>query len=97
MLGSKLLNKKKSKSKIFLKFEKIFKSFEEFYSDTLKLLDKKPKTIVWFMIFVVAFAGISFYSFTPKTLLEKNPDRGVYLVFGKTDESSSFEYTVDKC
>ena len=46
-------------------------------------------------IFVVALAGFLF-SFTPKTLLEKNPDRGVYLVFGKTDESSSFEYTVDK-
>ena len=47
------------------------------------------------MVFVVALAGFLF-SFTPKTLLEKNPDRGVYLVFGKTDESSSFEYTVDK-
>ncbi len=29
-------------------------------------------------------------------MLERDPDRGVYLVFGKTDESSSFEYTVDK-
>ena len=95
MLGSKLLSKKKSKSKIILKFEKLFKSFEDFYSDTLGYWIKKPKTIIWFMVFVVIFAGFLF-KITPKTLLEKDPDRGVYLVFGKTDESSSFEYTVDK-
>ena len=94
MLGSKLLSKKKSKSKIILKFEKLFKSFEDFYSDTLGYWIKKPKTIIWFMVFVVIFAGFLF-KITPKTLLEKDPDRGVYLVFGKTDESSSFEYTVD--
>ena len=47
------------------------------------------------MVFVVIFAAFLF-KITPKTLLERNPDRGVYLVFGKTDESSSFEYTVDK-
>ena len=85
MLGSKLLNKKKSKSKIVLKFERIFNSFEEFYSDTLGYWIKKPKTIVWFMIFVVGLA-VFLFSFTPKTLLEQNPDRGVYLVFGQTDE-----------
>ena len=76
-------------------FKKLFKSFEEFYSDTLNYWIKKPKTIIWFMIFVIAFAGFLF-KITPKTLLEKDPDRGVYLVFGKTDESSSFQYTVDK-
>ena len=95
MLGSKLLSKNKSRSKIVLKFEKLFKSFEEFYSDTLGYWIKKPKTIIWFMIFVIAFASFLF-KITPKTLLEKDPDRGVYLVFGKTDESSSFQYTVDK-
>ena len=47
------------------------------------------------MFFVVALA-IFLFKITPKTLLERDPDRGVYLVFGKTDESSSFEYTVDK-
>ena len=41
MLGSKLLNRKKSKSKIVLRFEGIFKSFEEFYSDTLNYWIKK--------------------------------------------------------
>ena len=95
MLGSKLLNKKKSKSKIVLKFEKLFDYFGEFYFETLNYWIKRPKTIVWFMFFVVTFAAFLF-KITPKTLLEKNPDRGVYLVFGKTDESSSFEYTVDK-
>jgi hydrophobe/amphiphile efflux-1 (HAE1) family protein len=91
MLGSKLLNKKKSKSKIVLKFE----SFGNFYFETLNYWIKKPKVIIWFMVFVVAFATLLF-KITPKTLLERDPDRGVYLVFGKTDESSSFEYTVDK-
>ena len=95
MLGSKLLSKKKSKSKIILKFEKLFKSFEAFYSETLSYWIQKPKTIIWFMVFVIALAGVLF-KITPKTLLEKNPDRGVYIVFGKTDESSSFEYTLDK-
>ena len=47
------------------------------------------------MIFVVALL-LFFSKITLKTLLERDPDRGVYLVFGKTDESSSFEYTVDK-
>ena len=70
MLGSKLLNKKKSKSKIVLKFEKLFNSFEEFYSETLNYWIKKPKTIIWFMIFVVIFAAFLF-KITPKTLLRK--------------------------
>ena len=60
MLGSKLLNKKKSKSKIVLKFERLFDSFGQFYSETLNYWIKRPKTIVWFMIFVVIFAGLSF-------------------------------------
>ena len=95
MLGSKLLSKQKSRSKIVLKFEKLFKSFESFYSETLNYWIKRPKTIIWFMIFVVAFASFLF-KITPKTLLEENPDRGYYLIVGQTDESSSFEYTVDK-
>ncbi len=95
MLGSKLLSKNTNKTKIVLKFEKIFKSFETFYSETLNYWMEKPKTIIWFMIFVIFLSGFLF-KITPKTLLEKDPDRGVYLVFGKTDESSSFEYTVDK-
>ena len=95
MLGSKLLSKQKSRSKIVLKFEKLFKSLESFYSETLNYWIKRPKTIIWFMIFVVAFASFLF-KITPKTLLEENPDRGYYLIVGQTDESSSFEYTVDK-
>ena len=95
MLGSKLLSKKTNRAGIVLKFEKFFKSFESFYSETLDYWIEKPKTIVWFMVFVVLLSGVLF-KITPKTLLEKDPDRGVYLVFGKTDESSSFEYTVDK-
>ena len=95
MLGSKLLSRKTNKAGIVLKFEKFFKSFESFYSETLDYWIQKPKTIVWFMVFVVLLSGVLF-KITPKTLLEKDPDRGVYLVFGKTDESSSFEYTVDK-
>ena len=95
MLASKLLNTKKSKKKFILRFEKIFDTFGQFYYETLNYWIKKPKIIIWFMIFVVLLAS-ALFKFTPKTLLEKNPDRGVYLVFGKTDESSSFEYTVNK-
>ena len=95
MLGSKLLGKKHTKSNLILRFEKLFKSFEIFYSETLGYWIQRPKTIIWFMVFVLVLASVLF-KITPKTLLEKNPDRGVYLVFGKTDESSSFEYTVNK-
>ena len=95
MLSSKLLNKTTNKSRIVLKFEKFFKSFEDFYSETLSYWIQKPKTIIWFMVFVILLAA-GLFKITPKTLLEKDPDRGVYLVFGKTDESSSFEYTVNK-
>ena len=95
MLASKLLNTKKTNKKIILKFEKIFDNFGQFYYETLNYWIKKPKIIIWFMIFVVVVTA-ALFKFTPKTLLERNPDRGVYLVFGKTDESSSFEYTVDK-
>jgi len=95
MLSSKLLSKTTNKSRIVLKFEKFFKSFEDFYSETLGYWIQKPKTIIWFMVFVILLAAVLF-KITPKTLLEKDPDRGVYLVFGKTDESSSFEYTVNK-
>ena len=95
MLGSKLLSRKHVKSNLVLRFERLFKSFESFYSESLNYWIQRPKTIIWFMIFVLVIASVLF-KITPKTLLEKNPDRGVYLVFGKTDESSSFEYTVNK-
>ena len=95
MLGSKLLDKKNLNQKLFYDLKKYLNPLKNFTRIHLNYWIKKPKTIVWFMVFVVALAGFLF-SFTPKTLLEKNPDRGVYLVFGKTDESSSFEYTVDK-
>ena len=59
------------------------------------ILDKETKDYNLVYGFVVTFAAFLF-KITPKTLLERNPDRGVYLVLEKTDESSSFEYTVDK-
>ena len=95
MLGSKFLSKNTKKTKIVLKFEKYFKSFSEFYAENLNYWINKPKTVVGFMVFVVVLSFV-LYQITPKTLLEKNPDRGVYLVFGKTDESSSFQYTANK-
>ena len=64
MLGSKLLNKNKSKSKIVLKFEKFFDYFGGFYYETLNYWIKKPKTIVWFMIFVVIFCWITVQNYT---------------------------------
>ena len=46
------------------------------------------------MVFVV-IASTLLFSFSKKELLPQE-DRGVYLVIGKTDEGSSFQYTADK-
>ena len=94
MLGSKFLNKNTKKSKIVLKFEKYYKSFLEFYSETLNYWINKQKLIIGFMFFVV-IASVLLFNFSPKELLPQE-DRGVYLVIGKTDEGSSFQYTADK-
>jgi len=94
MLGSKFLNKNTKKSRIVLKFEKYYKSFLDFYSETLDYWINKQKIIVGFMFFVV-LASVLLFNFSAKELLPKE-DRGVYLVIGKTDEGSSFQYTADK-
>ena len=94
MLGSKFLNKNTKKSKIVLKFEKYYKSFLEFYSETLNYWINKQKLIIGFMFFVV-IGSVLLFNFSPKELLPQE-DRGVYLVIGKTDEGSSFQYTADK-
>ncbi len=94
MLGSKFLNKNTKKSKIVLKFEKYYKSFLEFYSETLNYWINKQKLIVGFMCFVV-ISSVLLFNFSKKELLPQE-DRGVYLVIGKTDEGSSFQYTADK-
>ena len=94
MLGSKFLNKNTKKSKIVLKFEKFYKSFLEFYSETLNYWINKQKLIIGFMFFIV-IASILLFNFSTKELLPQE-DRGVYLVIGKTDEGSSFQYTADK-
>ena len=94
MLGSKFLNKNTRKSKIVSKFEKYYKSFLEFYSETLSYWINKKKLIIGFMFFVVV-TSVLLFNFAPKELLPQE-DRGVYLVIGKTDEGSSFQYTADK-
>jgi len=94
MLGSKFLNKNTKKSKIVLKFEQYYKSFLEFYSETLNYWINKQKLIIGFMFFVV-MASVLLFNFAPKELLPQE-DRGVYLVIGKTDEGSSFQYTANK-
>jgi len=94
MLGSKFLNKNTKKTKIVLKFEKYYKSFLEFYSETLNYWINKQKLIIGFMFFVVV-ASVLLFNFAPKELLPQE-DRGVYLIIGKTDEGSSFQYTADK-
>ena len=94
MLGSKFLKKNTKQSKIVLKFEKYYKSFLEFYSETLNYWINKQKIIIAFMVFVV-IASTLLFNFSKKELLPQE-DRGVYLVIGKTDEGSSFQYTADK-
>ena len=94
MLGSKFLSKNTKKTKIILKFEKYYKSFLEFYSGTLNYWITKDKLIISFMFSIVVLS-ILLFNFTPKELLPQE-DRGVYLIIGKTDEGSSFQYTADK-
>ena len=94
MLASKFLNKNTKKTKIVLKFEKYYKSFLEFYSETLNKWITKDKFVTGFIFFVVAISVLLF-NFAPKELLPQE-DRGVYLIIGKTDEGSSFQYTADK-
>ncbi|OUX37739.1 MAG: multidrug transporter AcrB, partial [Proteobacteria bacterium TMED261] len=94
MLGSKFLNKNTKKTKIVLKFEKYYKLFFEFYAETLNYWITKHKIIITFMISLI-FVSVILFIFSPKELLPKE-DRGVYLVIGKTDEGSSFQYTSNK-
>ncbi len=94
MLGSKFLSKNMQKNKVILKFEKFFKSFSKFYAETLIYWINKNKTVITFMFIVLALSAF-LYKFTPRELLPIE-DRGVYLVIGKTDEGSSFQYTAEK-
>jgi len=94
MLASKFLSKDTKKTKIVLKFEKYYKSFLEFYSETLKYWITKDKFVTGF-IFSVVVISVLLFNFAPKELLPQE-DRGVYLIIGKTDEGSSFQYTAGK-
>ena len=94
MLASKFLNKNMKKTKIVLKFEKYYKSFLEFYTETLNYWISKHKVIIGFM-FSVVIASILLFNFAPKELLPQE-DRGVYLIIGQTDIGSSYQYTADK-
>ena len=94
MLGSKFLSKNIKKTRIISKFEKYFQKFSEFYAETLSYWINKNKTIVTFILIVLALSAL-LYKFAPKELLPME-DRGVYLVIGKTDEGSSFKYTAEK-
>ena len=94
MLGSKFLSKNMQKTKIVLKFEKLFKSFSKFYAETLNYWINKNKTVIIFILMVLASSAV-LYKLTSKELIPLE-DRGVYLVIGKTDEGSSFQYTADK-
>ena len=94
MLASKFLNKNMKKTKIVLKFEKYYKSFLEFYTETLNYWINKHKVIIGFM-FSVVIASVLLFNFAPKELLPQE-DRGVYLIVGQTDIGSSYQYTADK-
>mgnify|MGYP001315646724 FL=1 len=94
MLASKFLNKNMKKTKIVLKFEKYYKSFLEFYMETLNYWIRKHKVIIGFM-FSVVIASVLLFNFAPKELLPQE-DRGVYLIVGQTDIGSSYQYTADK-
>ncbi len=91
MLGSKFLNKKPKTNFFVVKFDKFFRGFSNFYSDTLKFWLSKQKTIITFIILMVIGSGL-LHGYAKKELLPAE-DRGAYLVLGFTDEGSSFQYT----
>jgi len=93
-LAANFMKQNMKKSKIALKFENYYKSFLEFYVETLDYWIKKPKVVIGFMI-AVLFTSVVIFNFSPKALLPKE-DRGVYLIVGNTDIGSSYEYTADK-
>ena len=94
MLASKFLIKKPKNNFIVVGFDKAFKSFSNFYLETLEFWINKKKTISFFIILVLA-GSVFLFNYTTKELLP-NEDRGSYLIIGQTDEGSSFEYTRDK-
>ena len=91
MLGSKFLDKKTKSNFIVIWFDKFFKGFSNFYSETLSFWLNKKKIIITFIIVMIVGSG-ALYNYTKKELLPLE-DRGAYLVIGFTDEGSSFEYT----
>ena len=91
MLGSKFLIKKPKKNFFTIKFDNFFKSFLNFYQETLQFWLNKKKTVVVFIILMIIGSAL-LYNFTKKELLPLE-DRGAYLVLGFTDEGSSFQYT----
>ena len=94
MLGSKFLNKKPKTNFFVVKFDKLFKSFSNFYQETLLYWLDKKKTITTFIILIIIGSGL-LYNFGKKELLPME-DRGAYLVIGFTDEGSSFQYTQNR-
>ena len=94
MLGSKFLNKKTSSGFFVRKFNVFFQGFSNFYRETLDYWLNKKKTIITFIILIIA-GSVALFMYTTKELLPKE-DRGVYLVIGFTDEGSSFDYTQEK-
>ena len=91
MLGSKFLKKQPKTNFFVIKFERFFKGFSIFYSETLKFWINKQKMVVSFIIFIILGSAL-LYNFTKKELLPVE-DRGAYLIIGFTDEGSSFRYT----
>ena len=91
MLGSKFLDKKTKSNFLVIWFDKFFKGFSNFYSETLSFWLNKKKTVIIFIIIMIV-GSAALYNYTKKELLPLE-DRGAYLVIGFTDEGSSFEYT----
>jgi len=86
MLASKFLNKNMKKTKIVLKFEKYYKSFLEFYTETLNYWISKPKVIIGFM-FSVVIASVLLFNFAPKELLPQEDRRRLIPLVENEDES----------
>ena len=94
MIGSKYLKVKHSKPKIVQKFSFYLDKFEKFYLETLNFVLNRKKTIIIFLVAILA-ANFILFKFSKKELVP-NEDRGVFFVIVNAPQGSGFNYTSSK-
>ncbi|OUW73884.1 MAG: multidrug transporter AcrB [Pelagibacteraceae bacterium TMED216] len=94
MLGSKFLKPKMKKRQFVIKFEKILKSLNNIYKNSLLEWIKKKKIIIFFLGSVLILS-IFLFNYAPKKLIAPE-DRGAFFVIIKAPQGSGFNFTKSK-